>query len=109
MRLFIARNSPPAHQGSPAQPSRHWRYVDLTPEPLQRHAGEIGQALALAEIVMREKKRPEQGFPSCIGIVGLDQTYRPKRWKQIGCLKIWNGRLMGEFPEPRSCCRTRPA
>jgi len=79
MRLFIARNSPPAHQGFPAQPSSHWRYADLTPEPLQRHAGEIGQnTLVLAEIVMVEKVRPERAFPSCIGIVGLDQTHGPK-------------------------------
>ena len=57
-------------------PSSHRRYADWTPERLMRQAGEIGRHTAiLVELIMRERRHPEQGFRSCIGIVKLANTH----------------------------------
>ena len=61
-------------------PSSHRRYADWTPERLKRNAGEIGRnTAALVEVIMRERRHPEQGFRACIGIIGLARTYGPDR------------------------------
>jgi transposase len=61
-------------------PSSHRRYADWTPERLTRKAGEIGpQTSALVEIILRERTHPEQGFRSCIGIIGLSKSYGAAR------------------------------
>jgi len=53
-------------------PSSHRRYADWTPERIKREASEIGpNAAALVEVILREKRHPEQGFRSCLGIVRL--------------------------------------
>ncbi len=57
-------------------PSSHRRYADWSPERLTRKAGEIGpHTAALVEIILRERTHPEQGFRSCIGIIGLSKSY----------------------------------
>ena len=61
-------------------PSSHQRYADWTPERLQRQATEIGpKTSALVEIIMRERTHPEQGFRSCVGIIGLAKGYGAER------------------------------
>jgi transposase len=61
-------------------PSAHRRYADFTPESLKRRAAEIGASTAaLVEIILRERTHPEQGFRSCVGIVGLAKSYGPER------------------------------
>ena len=51
-------------------PSSHQRYADWTPERIQRRANEIGpKTSALIEIILRERRHPEQGFRSCLGIL----------------------------------------
>ena len=61
-------------------PSSHRRYADWTPESLKRKAGEIGPSTAaLVEVILRERTHPEQGFRSCIGIIGLAKGYGPER------------------------------
>jgi transposase len=61
-------------------PSSHRRYADWTPEHLKRRAGEIGRATsALVEIILRERTHPEQGFRSCVGIIGLAKSFGPER------------------------------
>jgi transposase len=61
-------------------PSSHRRYADWTPERLKRQAGETGRnTSALVEIILREKRHPEQGFRACIGIVGLARTHGRER------------------------------
>jgi hypothetical protein len=53
-------------------PSSHRRYADWTIDRIMREAGEIGSnAAALVEIILREKRHPEQGFRACRGIVNL--------------------------------------
>jgi transposase len=57
-------------------PSSHRRHADWTPEHLRRRAGEIGPSTsALIEIVLRERRHPEQGFRAAIGIVRLGKSY----------------------------------
>jgi transposase len=45
-----------------------------------RKAGTIGPAtVALFEAIMKVKPHPEQGFRSCLGIIGLMESYGPQR------------------------------
>ncbi len=61
-------------------PSSHRRYADWTPGRLRRKACEIGpDTVALVDVIMRERRHPEQGFRSCIGIIGLARTYGAER------------------------------
>jgi transposase len=61
-------------------PSSHRRYRDWTHERIQREAAAVGDdAAALVEIVLRSRPHPEQGFRSCIGILGLRKRYGVER------------------------------
>ena len=61
-------------------PSRHRRYADWTHERVLREAEATGpNCQALVEIIFRERKHPEQGFRSCVGILRLAKTYGPER------------------------------
>jgi transposase len=61
-------------------PSAHRRYADWTPERLRRQAGEVGpSASALVEIILRERRHPEQGFRACIGILRLAKSHGRER------------------------------
>ena len=61
-------------------PSSHRRYRDWTHERIQREAAVIGADTAvLVEIVLRSRPHPEQGFRSCIGILGLRKRYSAER------------------------------
>jgi transposase len=61
-------------------PSSHRRYRDWTHERLRREAAATGDdTAALIEIVLRSRPHPEQGFRSCIGILGLRKRYGAER------------------------------
>jgi transposase len=61
-------------------PSSHRRYRDWTHERILREAASIGDdTAALAEIILRSRPHPEQGFRSCIGILGLAKRYDADR------------------------------
>jgi transposase len=61
-------------------PSSHRRYAEWSPARLLREAGRIGSATtALFEAIMKAKPHPEQGFRSCLGILGLLRSYGPDR------------------------------
>jgi transposase len=61
-------------------PSSHRRYLDWTHERIQREAAAIGDdTAALVEIILRSRPHPEQGFRSCIGILGLAKRYDTER------------------------------
>ncbi len=61
-------------------PSSHRRYADWTPRRLERKAREIGpETAALVDLIMRERRHPEQGFRACIGIIGLARTHGTDR------------------------------
>jgi transposase len=61
-------------------PSSHRRYRDWTHERIQREAAAIGDdTAALIELILRSRPHPEQGFRSCIGILGLQKRYGAER------------------------------
>jgi len=57
-------------------PSSHRRYAEWSPARMLREAEKIGPAtIALFEAIMKAKPHPEQGFRSCLGIIGLTRSY----------------------------------
>jgi transposase len=61
-------------------PSSHRRYRDWTHERIRREATAVGDNTAiLADVILRSRPHPEQGFRSCIGILGLVKRYGAER------------------------------
>ena len=61
-------------------PSSHRRYHDWTHEKILREARATGDdTSALVEVILRSRPHPEQGFRSCIGILGLRKRYGMER------------------------------
>ena len=61
-------------------PSSHRRYRDWTHERILRESAAIGDdTAALVELILRSRPHPEQGFRSCIGILGLAKRYDAER------------------------------
>jgi len=87
-RVAAHRRGPPnrGHTTLPEHmPSSHRRYADWTLPRIMREAGEIGpNATALVEIILREKRHPEQGFRSCRGIVNLVGRF-PRERVEAAC------------------------
>jgi transposase len=87
-RVAVHRRGPPnrGHTTLPEHmPSSHRRYADWTLERIVREAAEIGpNATALVEIILRERRHPEQGFRSCLGIVRLVQRF-PRERVEAAC------------------------
>jgi len=53
-------------------PSAHRRYREWTHDRIRREAAAVGDDTAtLADLILRSRPHPEQGFRSCIGILGL--------------------------------------
>jgi transposase len=61
-------------------PSSHRRYRNWTHERIRREAAAVGDNTAiLADVILRSRPHPEQGFRSCIGILGLVRRYGTAR------------------------------
>ena len=61
-------------------PSAHRRHAQWTPARLLEEAGRIGpSAMALCDAVMTARPHPEQGFRTCLGILGLARSYGATR------------------------------
>jgi len=61
-------------------PSAHRRYAAWTPQRISRQAADVGANTgALIDIIMRERRHPEQGFRSCIGILRLAKSHGGER------------------------------
>jgi transposase len=61
-------------------PSSHRRYRDWTHERIRREAAAIGaDAATLVDVILRSRPHPEQGFRSCIGILGLVKRFGAER------------------------------
>jgi len=61
-------------------PSAHRRFLGWTHERVQRDAAAIGpHTKAMVETILRERKHPEHGFRSCVGILRLAQQYGADR------------------------------
>ena len=60
--------------------SAHRRYAAWTPAKMMDEAAVTGPAtMALFEVIMKAKLHPEQGFCSCLGIIGLAKSYGTAR------------------------------
>jgi len=61
-------------------PSSHRRYADWTPERIKRQAAKVGQNCAiLVEVILRDRRHPEQGFRACLGIMNLAKSHGTER------------------------------
>ncbi len=57
-------------------PANHRFRADWTPERIRRQAARIGpNTEAFVEVIMRERRHPEQGYRSCLGILRLAKTF----------------------------------
>jgi transposase len=61
-------------------PKSHQRYLDWTPSRIIRWAGQNGpKTEKLVTQIMESRPHPEQGFRSCLGIMGLAKRYSSER------------------------------
>jgi transposase len=61
-------------------PSSHRRYGDWTPAKIREEAIRIGPMLALlVEKIIENRPHPEQGYRSCLGIIGLEKRFGAER------------------------------
>jgi len=58
----------------------HLKHAEWTPERIVSWAKSIGaNAALLVEKIMTERKHPEHGYRSCLGIIRLDKKYGHER------------------------------
>ena len=61
-------------------PSSHRRHADWTPDRIKREAASIGANCAiLVEVILRDRRHPEQGFRACMGIMRLAKPHGTER------------------------------
>ena len=62
------------------RPKAHQKYLEWTPSRIVDWAATIGLFTAqLAGMIMAEKPHPEQGYRSCMGLIGLGRRYGKDR------------------------------
>ena len=83
MRGSLRTREPSNHQHTTVRdhmPSSHRRYADWTPERIKRQAAGVGQNCAiLVEVILRDRRHPEQGFRACLGIMKLAKPHGTER------------------------------
>src|SRR3546814_18591931 len=61
-------------------PSSHRRYLEWTPAKIRDEAARIGPMLSLlVERIIHDRPHPEQGYRSCLGIIGLATRFAAAR------------------------------
>jgi transposase len=61
-------------------PAHHRFREDWTPQRITARAARIGPNVAtFVEVVMRERKHPEHGYRSCLGVIRLADKFGPLR------------------------------
>jgi transposase len=61
-------------------PSSHRRYGEWTPAKIREEAARIGPMLSLlVEKIIEGRPHPEQGYRSCLGIIGLEKRFGADR------------------------------
>lgn len=61
-------------------PSSHRRFADWTIERIRREASSIGASTAmLCDLILENRRHPEQGFRACLGIIRLVKSYGRER------------------------------
>ena len=67
--------------------AHHCFREDWTPERIRQQAVRIGPNVeAFVEVVMRNRRHPEQGYRTCLGVLRLAKTFR---WDRLdaACLR----------------------
>lgn len=68
-------------------PSSHRHFADWSIERIRREASAIGPSAAmLCEVILKERRHPEQGFRACLGIIKLDKSFSRER-VEAACLR----------------------
>jgi transposase len=61
-------------------PQAHQKHLEWTPSRIIHWAGTIGpHTRALVEAILAERRHPEQGYRSCLGILRLGKRYGEER------------------------------
>src|SRR5690606_9905914 len=61
-------------------PAAHQKHLEWTPSRIIDWAQQTGPSTAaLVEAIMKERRHPEQGYRSCLGILRLGKTYGADR------------------------------
>ena len=65
-------------------PAHHRFREDRTPQRIQARAARVGPRVGpnvalFAEVVMRERKHPEPGYRTCLGVIRLADKFGPER------------------------------
>ena len=61
-------------------PAHHRFREDWTPERIRRQASRIGaNTETFVEVIMRQRKHPEQGYRTCLGVLRLAKTFGRER------------------------------
>ena len=61
-------------------PAHHRFKEDWTPERIRQRAAQIGPNVeAFVEVVMRQRKHPEQGYRACMGVLRLAKPFGKDR------------------------------
>ena len=61
-------------------PSSHRHFADWSIERIRREASAIGRSTgALCELILEERRHPEQGFRACLGIIRLVKSFGRER------------------------------
>ena len=68
-------------------PSSHRHFADWSIERIRREASAIGRSTgALCELILEERRHPEQGFRACLGIIRLVKSFGRDR-VEAACLR----------------------
>jgi len=70
-----------AHTTRPEHmPKAHQKYLEWTPSRIMDWAGQNGlNTRSLTACIMENRRHPEQGFRSCLGVIRLAKRYSPER------------------------------
>jgi transposase len=61
-------------------PKAHQKHLEWTPSRIVSWASTIGPSTAkLCDSILNERRHPEQGYRSCLGILRLGKKYGPQR------------------------------
>lgn len=61
-------------------PKAHQKHMEWSPSRILRWASTIGpQTTTLCETILNERRHPEQGYRSCLGLLRLGKKYGPQR------------------------------
>ena len=68
-------------------PSSHRHFADWSIERIRREASAVGHSTGiLCELILEERRHPEQGFRACLGIVRLAKSFGRER-VEAACLR----------------------